>query len=749
MQNQNVYIQGYSPSIQNIQEQQHIYNAAGPVAINIDSEKPTRHWGEAPERQPRRYTKQRIELKDGKNLVLECPIPTDLRGTIPRNDLWEFTHMRYTACTSGPDNFMDKGFKLRQVEANPPRTTELFIVLTMYNEDKDLLSRTFHGVAKNIAHLCSRDRSRVWGKDGWKKVVVCIVADGREKIDKSSLAYLAALGVYQSGVEVGEVRGEPVNAHIYEYTTQISIDNGMDIKAGEDSGVVPIQVLFCLKEKNAKKINSHRWFFNAFGPILSPTICVLIDVGTEPGSRSIYNLWKAFDVDPNVAGACGEIVAMKGKGWNKLLNPIVAAQNFEYKMSNILDKPFESVFGYITVLPGAFSAYRYIALQNTKNVNGEEEGPLASYFKGEINDEKKVDKKEESIFTANMYLAEDRILCFELVAKRGNSWLLHYVKSSQAETDVPESVTGLISQRRRWLNGSFFASFHAITHFYYIWRSNHSISRKIFLHIEMAYQAYNLIFSWFALSLSNPQVAPWNPNVGNGIFTVLQYIFIALVITQFILAMGHRPQGSKWAYRLSIVFFSLVMVYMLFAAFWLAINGLKDKINNNEVNINGADTASLSSILNNTTFRNIILSLVSTYGLPDASTLQKAVNVESSTGVPTVEVTVPEDVNDVYKQALNAIRQPKEDEVSIATPQQKKEDSRKSFRTMVVLLWIFSNVLLIIAVTSVSGDTSRTNAYMAVILWSVAGLAAFRFLGTTTYLIFRLFTDPNILIFWK
>jgi cellulose synthase/poly-beta-1,6-N-acetylglucosamine synthase-like glycosyltransferase len=65
-------------------------------------------------------------------------------------------------------------------------------------------------------------------------------------------------------------------------------------------------------------------------------------------------------------------------------------------MSNILDKPLsitliffisekankidrESVFGYITVLPGAFSAYRYIALQN--DVKGE--GPLQKYFLGE------------------------------------------------------------------------------------------------------------------------------------------------------------------------------------------------------------------------------------------------------------------------------------------------------------------------------------------------------------------------------
>jgi hypothetical protein len=39
----------------------------------------------------------------------------------------------------------------------------------------------------------------------------------------------------------------------------------------------------------------------------------------------------------------------------------------------------ESVFGYISVLPGAFSAYRYISLQN--DTTGE--GPLQKYFLGE------------------------------------------------------------------------------------------------------------------------------------------------------------------------------------------------------------------------------------------------------------------------------------------------------------------------------------------------------------------------------
>lgn len=47
------------------------------------------------------------------------------------------------------------------------------------------------------------------------------------------------------------------------------------------------------------------------------------------------------------------------------------------------------------------------------------------------------------------YLAEDRLLCFELVAKKGAKYTLAYVKPSKAETDVPETAAELISQRRR------------------------------------------------------------------------------------------------------------------------------------------------------------------------------------------------------------------------------------------------------------------------------------------------------------
>lgn len=36
------------------------------------------------------------------------------------------------------------------------------------------------------------------------------------------------------------------------------------------TGPVPVRIIFCLKEKNKKKIDSHRWFFNAFAPQVKP-----------------------------------------------------------------------------------------------------------------------------------------------------------------------------------------------------------------------------------------------------------------------------------------------------------------------------------------------------------------------------------------------------------------------------------------------------------------------------------------------
>ena len=73
------------------------------------------------------------------------------------------------------------------------------------------------------------------------------------------------------------------------------------------------------------------------------------------------------------------------------------------------------------------------------------------------------------------------------------------MKNAIGETDVPDALPEFISQRRRWLNGSFFASVYAIAHVSQIMRSGHSTARKIVLMLETVYNVINLVFAWFSI----------------------------------------------------------------------------------------------------------------------------------------------------------------------------------------------------------------------------------------------------------
>ncbi|KAI1419693.1 glycosyltransferase family 2 protein [Xylaria sp. FL1777] len=755
-------------------------------------------YRDEPQRQPsaplkRWKTVKQVLLYRG-NLVLDCPVPPRLLNQLPHGERDEFTHMRYTAATCDPNDFYSENFTLRQKLFSKPRHTELFIVITMYNEDDILFARTMIGVLKNIEYMCGRKESKTWGQDAWKKIVVCVVSDGRAKINKRTKALLAGMGVYQEGIAKQQVNGKDVTAHIYEYTTQV----GMQIKNDVVQLIPkkqPVQMLFCLKEKNQKKINSHRWFFQAFGRVLDPNICVLIDAGTRPGGNSIYQLWKAFDLEPSCAGACGEIKAMLGTGGRHLLNPLVATQNFEYKMSNILDKPLESAFGFISVLPGAFSAYRYIALQNDKHG----QGPLEKYFKGET-----LHGAGAGVFTANMYLAEDRILCFELVTKRNCHWVLSYVKSATGETDVPDTVTEFILQRRRWLNGSFFAAIYAIAHFYQFWRSDHSILRKIAFFIEFIFQTINQIFAWFAIgnfflvfkiltkSLGSSLLLG---NAGTILSVVFEWFYGVCLVACFVLSLGNRPAGSGKLYTAMVVFWCIIMIYLTFAAVFISVIAVQEQIKAG---------FSISAIFQNKVFFSLVVSLLSTYGLWVIASLimfdpwhiltsfvqylaltptyvnvlnvyafcnthdiswgtkgddkpEELPKVDTKDGKGKTDLPDEGDLNAQYEKELQvfAAKEPKAVK-GPKTEAQKAEDQMDYYRwirSLVVLIWIFTNFGLVALVLSTAGvedlnpghtetaedEEARSTLYTTIILFSVAGLSAFKFIGAVWFLVVRLF----------
>jgi chitin synthase len=252
-------------------------------------------------------------------------------------------------------------------------------------------------------------------------------------------------------------------------------------------------MMMCLKQKSSNKINSHRWIFNAFSRMLNPEVVILLDAGTKPCKESFLALWQAFYNDKNLGGACGEVHPVQNK--KSILNPFVAAQTFDLKQSNLLEKPLESVFGHVSL--GEYSAYRYRAIMGR---------PLEQYFNGDLTLSKKLGKKGfegMTIFKKNMFLAGDRILSFELVAKAGFKWHLTFVKGSRGEVEVPSDYAEFITKRRQWLNGSLAANLYAFIHFGRLYRSGHNLLFLAFFHLQMIYNFAKFVMSWFSLGMTD------------------------------------------------------------------------------------------------------------------------------------------------------------------------------------------------------------------------------------------------------
>ncbi|KAJ3351841.1 Chitin synthase, class 2 [Entophlyctis luteolus] len=267
-----------------------------------------------------------IPLKDGK-FVVDVKVSTKVYDGMKYDGNGEngeeFSTLKYTAVTCDPDDFVKENYVLRQQTFN--RKIKIAVVITMYNEDDLLFCKSFRATMKNISYLCSG--KSLWAADSWKEVVVVIVSDGRGKVNPSTLNAMSVMGLYMDGLAKASVNGKEVRAHMYEYTAQASIDHELHRRGVHDTNegitLMPCQTIFLLKEKNAKKINSHRWFFNAICETLNPEVCLLLDVGTKPTKESLFHL--------NVGGACGEIASDLGKYFKNVLNPLVAVQNFEYK----------------------------------------------------------------------------------------------------------------------------------------------------------------------------------------------------------------------------------------------------------------------------------------------------------------------------------------------------------------------------------------------------------------------------------
>ena len=234
-------------------------------------------------------------------------------------------------------------------DPNSRSNCEILMVVAMYNENSEHFENTMLGINQNIEYFHKQ------GIDT-NKIACIIIIDGikafldvynRERFFFSE--YFDEDKVKQT-FHVDRIEDCVIPEHISQDEFAHCFMQSRSFGYCE----TPVKIIFCVKQYNKRKLNTHLWLFGGFCMEFQPKYVVLLDVGTKPLPKALFYLYEAMECNSNLAGCCGEIKPMDPNFW-KLVGP---AQVLEYKFSHMMDKAFESIIGFLTVLPGAFSAYR-------------------------------------------------------------------------------------------------------------------------------------------------------------------------------------------------------------------------------------------------------------------------------------------------------------------------------------------------------------------------------------------------------
>lgn len=339
----------------------------------------------------------------------------------------------------------------------------------------------------------------------------------------------------------------------------------------------PLPIHFVVKHYNQGKIESHKWFFKGFCHAMQPTFAQIIDCGSIPLWNSISYIIMHMETFSNVGGACGEIECLlnekkeDGTAVDFVESVLLRAQYVEYKVSHYMDKATESLFGFVSVLPGAFSTFRWECIDGA---------PLEAFLKG-CKDEFADVEEIMPCFTANKYLAEDRIMCLEIIAKKDCNYIINYIPGAKCLTDPPLSLSGLVKQRRRWFNGSMFATFHVMGSMYRIWGRNCiSFIRNVFYMLLYAYMIIllalsfvivGLFYSAFSiflravLSSSNCLSVTNEANVLENVYLV--FLFICLMLSTTV-----DVNWAETGFRICSLFMGAFTILMVVSSIFYALS---------------------------------------------------------------------------------------------------------------------------------------------------------------------------------
>lgn len=92
---------------------------------------------------------------------------------------------------------------------------------------------------------------------------------------------------------------------------------------------------------------------------------------------------------------------------------------------------------------------------------------------------------------------------------------------------------------------------------------------------------------------------------GEVLGVIFEWLYLATLVTCFVLSLGNRPGGSNKLYMTMVYFWVFIMIYLAFAAVFVTVRSIQEEVADNSF--------TFSTLFTNSTFFSIIVSLGSTY----------------------------------------------------------------------------------------------------------------------------------------
>ena len=307
------------------------------------------------------------------------------------------------------------------------------------------------------------------------KFKVLLVSDGWDYMHESTKKYIK--NMYKDVKLLDELDDDNIT---------YVLESDEKIKFHDDTS---LDITTVLKRDNRKKVNNHEWFFgkNGFGDHHESTYMLGLDAYTLLFEDSLYNLIKHLKNNKDCIACSGRLLTREiTENYFSNSNILKDTQYYNYEYSNLTFNGILSYIGFLPVIPGACAFFKSKHLLKDK---------VRNYYFDMYKQENK-----SSLVMDNMKIVEDRILSCSLLFNNDS-----YDCKTQIAPDVFFNVNhemtlrGLILQRRRWNNGSFFTFFYYILSLKTFYNWNASLLRKSLTYIFFVLQFLQALLSYFSV----------------------------------------------------------------------------------------------------------------------------------------------------------------------------------------------------------------------------------------------------------